>query len=562
MIDWSRTSNRDFREIPPKLGTMSLLVAAIAFALTWVTAPDYGVASDVGNYFASSLRLLAWFREFTSGVLSGSPTAALEPETVFEAWRWYLPRLPHPPLARELSGFGWLLAHRWTDTMTAYRIAVMLAYAMLIAWVTVFTHWSLRSRLAGLSAGLATLAYPALFAHGHLAHTDLFLTLFWFGAGASIVVFERTRRIGWLVAAGLLTGAAAATKFSGLLLVPVLAIWLMVRRPRLFIPALLIAGLAGVTLFFAVNPVTWVAPDVAFSDYFGAGTARATGEMTRLRTEYFGTIYEFRPPFHYPWVWTLIVIPPTLLAAAALGVTYVRRSWLVSFCFLNMGVLYAALLLPSAPLHDGVRLFLPALPFQCVLVGIGVLHGIEWLAARLPSVGRPWLEALVVIAVIAPAGATTARVHPYQLSYANFLVGGTSGAEARGLEVTNLKEVLSPVVLLELAQLIPDDAVVDPGFLAEELCFYQAQGYAPRWQVETEVVGSDGSRAATLSCRAGSVLPIALPRAAAAPNFVFVLNRKAVWRPLDRALFLYGGDPAYEISLAGVPLFRAYRLQE
>lgn len=562
MIDWSRTSNRDFREIPPKLGTMSLLLATLAFVLTWITAPDYGIGSDVGNYFASSLRLLAWFREFFSGVLSGRPTAALDTETVFEAWRWYLPRLPHPPVARELSGFTWLLAHRWTDTLTAYRIAVMLAYAMLIAWVTVFTHWSLRSRLAGLSAGLATLVYPTLFAHGHLAHTDLFLTLFWFGAGASIVVFERTRRIGWLVAAGLLTGAAAATKFSGLLLVPVLAAWLLARRPRQLGPAVFIAALAGVTLFFAVNPVAWIAPEVALSDYFGAGTARAAGEMTRLRTEYFGRIYEFRPPFHYPWVWTLIVIPPSLLAAAVVGLAGIRRSWLVSFCLLNMGVLYAALLLPSAPLHDGVRLFLPALPFQCVLVGFGVLRSIDWLAARLPSVGRPWIEALVVIGVIAPAGAVTARVHPYQLSYANFLVGGTAGAEARGLEVTNLKEAFSPRVLLDLARIIPDDAVVDPGFMAEELCFYQAQGYAPRWRVETDVVGPDGSTRETLSCRAGSVLPIVLPRPAAAADFVFVLNREAVWRPVDRALFLYGGAPAYEISLAGVPLFRAYRLRE
>jgi hypothetical protein len=375
------------------------------------------------------------------------------------------------------------------------------------------------------------------------------------------VVFERTRRIGWLVAAGLLTGAAAATKFSGLLLLPVLAAWLLIRRPRQFLPALFIAGLAGILLFVAVNPVMWIAPGLGLEDYFGAGTARAAGEMTRLRTEYFGRIYEFRPPFHYPWVWTLLVVPPSLLVAAVVGLAQIRRSWLVPFCLLNMGVLYAALLLPSAPLHDGVRLLLPALPFQCVLVGLGVVRSIDWLAGKLPSVGRPWLEALVVIAAIAPAGAASARAHPYQLSYVNLLGGGTAGADALGLEVTNLKEAFSPRVLLDLAQIIPADAVVDPGFMAEELCFYEAQGYAPRWQVETEIVGPDGAWVETLSCRAGDVLPIALGRPAAPADFVFVLNRKAVWRPVDRALFLYGGEPAYELSVDGVPLFRAYRVR-
>lgn len=561
MIDWSRTTDRDFREIPPKLGTMSLLLAVLAFALTWSTVGDYGIVSDVGNYFVSSLLQLAWAREFFTGVLAGHPMKALDTETVFEAWRWYMPRLPHPPLSRELGGFTWLLAHRWTDTLTAYRLAVMLAHAALVAWVTVFTHWSLRSRLAGLAAGLAALAYPTLFAHGHFAHTDLFLALFWFGGAASIVVFERTRSMGWLVAAGLLVGAAAATKFSGLLLVPVFAIWLLIRRPKQFLPALIIAGLAGVALFVLVNPVMWIAPGVGMADYFGAGTTRAAAEMTRLRTEYFGTIYEFRPPVHYAWVWTLIVVPPGFLVAAAVALGEIRRNWLVSFCLLNMGILYAALLLPSAPLHDGVRLLLPVLPFQCVLVGLGTVRIIDLVSERLPSVGRPWLEALVMIAILAPAAASTVRAHPYELSYVNFLGGGTAGAAARGLEITNLKEAFSPRVVSDLSQIIPDGAVVDPGFMTEELCFYQAQGYAPRWEVETEVIGVDGTKAETLSCRAGSVLPIAVGRAAREPDFVFVLNRKAVWRPLDRALFLYGGEPAYELSLDGVPLFRAYRVR-
>lgn len=560
MIDWSKVTDRDFREVPPKLGTMALLLSAAAFVLVFATAADYGIASDVANYFASSLRIVDWTRTFVAELLAGLRTDALTRESVDEVWRWYAVRIPHPPLSRELGGLTWSLAHPWLDGLTAYRLAVMLSFAALVAWVTVFTHWVTRSRLAGLAGGLAVIAYPALFGHAHLAHTDLFLATFWFASAASLAVFDRTRRIGWLVAAGLLLGCAAATKFSGLLLAPVFVIWLVARRPREALPALVIVGLSAIALFFVVNPVMWVQPEVGLADYFRAGTTRAAGSMTRIRTEYFGQIYEFRPPFHYPWVWTLIVVPPTFLAAIAVAFTTVRRHWLVAFCLLNAGVLYAALLLPSAPMHDGIRLLLPVLPFQCVLVGAGVIEAIDWLTRRLSEAGRAWIEALVLVAVLAPAAAITVYVHPYQLSYVNFLVGGTSGADERGLEVTNLKEVFSPSVVADLAGIIEPGSVVDAGFLTEEVCFYRAAGLGRDWVVETPLEGADDSAGEALTCPTGDMLPEPLGRRARQPAYVFVLNREAVWRPRDAALW-NEATPAYEIGFDGVPLFRAFRIR-
>ncbi|MDH3428086.1 MAG: hypothetical protein OEM23_06580 [Gemmatimonadota bacterium] len=550
--------NHRYRDTPPKLRTMALMLGLLAIALVWLTMTDYGVASDVGNYFGSSLRQLAWAREFFENLRLGRPTAALEKDTVFEYWRWYLPRIPHPPLSRELGGLTWFLTHRWLDALTAYRLAVMLSYGVLVGWVAVFTFWAARSRLAGLIAGLAALSYPALFAHGHLAHTDLFLTTFWFIGAAAMAIYVRTLGVGWLVAAGLLLGAAAATKFTGVLLAPVLVLWLLVRRPSHAAGIVILAGVAVAT-FFAVNPVLWVAPKVGLADYLGAGIGRASGEMTRLRTEYFGRIYEFRPPWHYVWVWSAVVLPPSFMIAIAAAIMRLKQNWIVPFCLLNMGVLYAALLLPSAPMHDGIRLLLPVLPFQCVLVGIGGMRLIDFLESRLADTARPWLESLVVVALIVPAAASSVRIHPYQLSYVNLLVGGVSGAEAKGLEVTNLKEVFSRRVLADLNLMIPDGAVVDPGFLTEEMCFYQAQGFARTWTAETQLTREGGRSGEALACVSTEISPVLLNRKAREPDWVFVLNRKAVWRPVDRALFLYGGPPAYEISVDGVPLFRAYR---
>jgi len=232
-----------------------------------------------------------------------------------------------------------------------------------------------------------------------------------------------------------------------------------------------------------------------------------------------------------------------------------------------MVVLYGALALPSAPMHDGVRLFLPLFPFYCVLAGTGAVAVGEWvtrgLQVRFPAIAerRDLVVALSIVAFIAPAAFRTAQIHPYQLSYFNALVGGVEGAERRGLELTNLKEVLNRAVLEDLAETIPPDAKVDPGFFIEEMCFYQAVGWAPAgWQAETQLSNPDGSDDIALACEGPqSFATVALDRRAVAADFVFVLNRKAQWRRTESALIGFGGSPMFAVSLEGVPLMMVYR---
>jgi hypothetical protein len=537
----------------------------VAFAATAVTVIDYGIASDVGNYFYSSLRQLAWGRDLWTALLAGEPTTVLNRDVVFEHWRWYIERIPHPPLSRELSGLSWVLLRDVIDPLSAYRGAVMVTFAALAASVGVYTAWRSRSLAAGLAAGLAVPAFPVLFAHGHLAHTDLFLAAFWFWSVASLDVAVTEGGSGWFFASGLFLGAAAATKFSGLLLLPVLAVWLLANRSG--VAAFLVLCLAGALVFVAVNPVMWVDPMQGISDYLRAGLDRSAAEDTRIATEYFGAVYLFRPPWHYPYVWTAIVFPLSLLTAAGVGLFAPRSGALRGLAFLNMAVLYGALALPSAPMHDGVRLFLPLFPFYCVLAGSGTVAVGEWvtrgLQVRVPAIAerRDLVVALSIMTFISPAAFRTAQTHPYQLSYFNALVGGVEGAERRGLELTNLKEVLNRAMLEDLAETIPPDANVDPGFFIEEMCFYQAIGWAPAgWRAETQLSKPDGSDDIALACEGPqSFTTVALDRGAAAADFVFVLNRKAQWRRTESALIAFSGSPMFAVSLEGVPLMMVYR---
>lgn len=548
------------------ISVMALGLFVVAMVAMFATQRDYGVVSDVSNYFFNSVRQLAWMEDLWQALLEGHPGTVLNRESVLEHWRVDPTRIPHPPLSREISGLGWLLFRGVFDAVGAYRVGVMLAYAALTAASAAFTATSTGSITAGVGAGLTILTMPVLFAHGHFAHTDLFLSTFWFASACCLYRWVEESRPAMLFTAGLLLGAALATKFTGLLLIPVIGLWLVLRRPRDAWWAILIVAVCAAAVFYLSNPIMWVDLKLGISDYLGAGLERTEGIGGKIQTEYFGQFYTYRGPWHYPFVWTAIVIPPTLLLSIAAGLFDRRRGELIGFCLLNAAVLYAALLVPSAPMHDGVRLFLAVFPFFAVLSGIGTAVLADRLAQLFRTDRRQTsslVTAVVLLALFVPAAGAVVRSHPYQLSYFNLLIGGIQGADEKGLEVTNLKEVLNEEALEDLTSLIPDDAILDAGFLFEEMCFNQNLDRAPRgWSVEVGWPLSDpvGSRL-NLICAGDPVrAPTAVDRLSRAPDFLLVLNRKAMWRPIEWAVHAQNA-PYYQVKLDGVSLLSLYRLR-
>lgn len=115
--------------------------------------------------------------------------------------------------------------YRWNDgdrLLLRGRVMVLLLAAALATIVFLWTRASWGLPAAALSL-LLTVASPDVLAHGQVVTTDMGAALFIF---ACVVAFERlTLRltVPRLLLAGLALGAALATKFSALILVPVLA---------------------------------------------------------------------------------------------------------------------------------------------------------------------------------------------------------------------------------------------------------------------------------------------------------------------------------------------------
>jgi hypothetical protein len=543
-------------------GAVFLVVLVVAI----LTAQDYGIASDVGNYFMDSLRQLTWLRGLGEGLLHGRPGDWLASDTVLTHWRTNAARIPHPPLSRELAGLSYAALRGPLGIVSSYRLPTMTGFALLVAAAGWFVRRGRGSLAEGLGASAAVALTPALFAYGHLALTDMILAVFWFLSVATLETHLRRGGRRWLVASGLLAGAACATKFTGVLLAPVLAGWLLWRGRWTWKGALILAA-SALAVFLVVNPVMWVEPLRGIQWFVGASVERSEHAWTRIQTYYFGRTYQFRPPWHYPFVWTAVVIPLPILACAGLGAVVDRGGRLSALCGLNLAVLYGAALLPFTPLHDGIRLFLPALPFLCLLAGVGA----GWAARRVAEVverpGRvraPYITGAVLALVFAPPARALVRTHPYELSYFNGLIGGIRGASARGLEISNLKEVLTPSLLDILAERIPAGAAVDPGFFFEEVCFYQRMGLAdPGWHLETAIPALDlpAGQSVWVTCASDPAANwAAIDRSPQPPEYLFVLNRRGFASSEEKAL-LDRGHPFFRLSLEDVPLMEVFRLE-
>lgn len=386
--------------------------------------------------------------------------AHMRPED--EAWR-----------QRRQWEFGKRFLYRWNDADTLFRrgrTAIALLACALAAGVFAWTrrHWGLPA--ASLALFLCVLS-PDVLAHGQIVSTDLGAALFVF---LSVAAFERvTERATWgrLAAAGAALGAALATKFSALVLLPVLGVLALAtvfwrepvamaltglragtrdpadRRARVVDVALVLVGMV-----LAAWLVIWAS--YLFQPSFTDDPAEnAAFDWDRLRPEsalvaepvllarrlrllpdpYLYGFFRFfkhseaRPSFllgersergfawYFPATFALktpIGLMVLLALCAATFRRHARSRRVALFLWLPVAV-YLALTLTRG-INIGHRHLLPIYPFLFVAAG------------RTATLVRPASRALgaVVLAAAAWYGVSVARVHPHYLAYFNEAAGG------------------------------------------------------------------------------------------------------------------------------------------
>ena len=371
--------------------------------------------------------------------------------------------------------FGKRFLYRWNDAdrLLFWGRLPVVALGGLIG-VSVF-FWARHRhglRAAALALFLCVLS-PDVLAHGQLVTTDVGIALFMF---LSVIAFDAASRrvsVGRVALAGLAAGAAFATKFSAVLLLPILASLALVaifapepmtlafpgrlpreaahRAARLAAMAGVLAAVAAFSLLIVwasygfrsrLSPdpeveaaFEWsrVEPDGALEKPV-ARFVRASGVLPEAFVFGFFRFFKHSEPrpafllgrvsnegwwYFFPVTFLLKTPVPLLALLGIAAVTRRRRprSWRDELVlWLPVGI-YAAVAVVRA-LNIGHRHLLPIYPFLFVAAG----RVADW---AFPSpAARTRVPALIVGTLCGWHVAATALIHPHYLAYVNELGGG------------------------------------------------------------------------------------------------------------------------------------------
>ena len=225
------------------------------------------------------------------------------------------------------------------------------------------------------------------------------------------------------------------------------------------------------------NPAWWRETLPRLAHYYTLSTNRRDA-LPDIQIIYFGQTYEYTLPWHNAWVLLGITVPVTILFAAAIGIVWALDGFVATgfplYFLLHFSTLPVLRMLPT-PAHDGVRLFLPTFFFLAAFSGWGTVALARDLACRLGLQTRLVLLCLAAV-ILGPAAVDLARVHPFELSYYNALIGGPQGAWRRGFELTYWFDAFNEQTLADLNKELPPGAEVDfPNELTNPMTFMELQ---------------------------------------------------------------------------------------
>jgi hypothetical protein len=531
---------------------LSIFVAVISLAILLVTSRDYGMVWDEGHTIRRELILGSWLEWIVRPPARFTRADAFS-ETAFQKYWPFSREEPdgHPPFYAMIGLAGWSITHTFLEPLDAYRFGPMLLFAVTNGIVC----WHL-SRTQGVAAGITAasilLFMPRMFAHAHYAHYDMPMTCLWLLAQVAFMSCLRSSR--WIVPFGVMLGLAAATKFTGWF-APVASIvwvvayealpWLRHWWKHTPLPAELsqLAGtraviygvFAAVVVLYVIQPPWWFSPWEGIVRFLESNLTRA--DTKPISTLYLGTTYAFSLPWHNTIVLTAVAVPVFAQVLGVIGMIAIfarRRTdrgpviWVLSWL-----VLMVVRALPTAPGHDGVRLFLPSIASLAVLAGIGA----AWLIDVLRSGRLRWVAIGLPIVAVAECLLGIVQLYPYTLSYYNHAVGGLRGAERRGFELTYYWDTAGPE-FLDWARSQAKEGPVELRFPSDliNMPFLREWGVLPR---QVSVEGLENTQR---------------------PYYV-LQRRRGLYYPIDSWLD-ENGTPVMVITRQGVDLFRVYSFEE
>ena len=330
------------------------------------------------------------------------------------------------------------------DLMLLARIPNLLLGGLIVGLIGWWAYRLWGGGAAVLAMALACLD-PNLVAHSSLVTTDAGATLFIFSTIYLLWEYVRSRSYWYLAFAGISLGIALVSKFSTVLLVPIVGLIIalsvvfddvdrngfsaqenkppfgeqMLQAIAAFFLMVLVAALLIPAAYFFQGFQPWLTGFRRFMELAQEGQpAFFLGEISYEGSwAYYPVAFLIKTP-----IGTLLLVAASLVFYRA-GNTLRRREMI----FLFLPVVIVFLSVTQAKVNIGLRHILPVYPFLFVL------------ASRLATLNfrRRWLGQFLVGAVLLFTAVSALRIAPHHLAYFNEFVGGP-GEGYRYLSDSNL----------------------------------------------------------------------------------------------------------------------------
>ena len=463
---------------------IDLLIGAALFIGTILllsqTSLSLGFTRDEGYYFKAGELYFGWFRELYQDWSNGHFWRPFQQDIIDKHWRY---NHEHPVLVKAAFALSWgVLKEQWglfDLHSSAFRFPAWVFAGMSVALVYALAR-ALLPRRTALLAAFMWISMPRVFWHMHLACFDIPV------CAAHLWLVYAYYKGRWSLKGGLLIGIAFGLAISvkhNVLVTPAFFVlhWLIMEargfkrtQSSFVVPAIpasfFFLAFVGPLVFVAHWPYVWSKTVERIGWYLGF----------HLKHEHYPILW-FKdllaaPPFPVscPFVMSAVTIPLPLLVLFLLGTIwamiatvrtilcrlrgareeesgYVPLGSLKSeptgsvafLLLLNIAFPFLLIALPSSPIFGGTKHWMNALPFLCILGAWVLEEALCRLKAFVAANGAQlnkriygFVVGALMVGILIPGLAITARVHPFGLSSYNSVVGYARGAANTGFQRT------------------------------------------------------------------------------------------------------------------------------
>ena len=274
---------------------------------------------------------------------------------------------------------------------------------------------------------------PSWMGQARYVTTDLAFGLFFVMTGLGVALYMKERRLKWLLGAGAMTGLALSSKFSGLLLPPLVGGVIFLQQTVLLKQgfgkgvreAARVSGillLCGFLVLFSVFELHWLFGTTSFLDgptHWLKGLDRFTEIRDAGRGAFLLGAYS---PSGFVGFFPILLVtktPIVLLLLSVIGATHRRATELEQpqGILLLMGALFLLASILSF-VNLGYRHLTPLFPIGWVLGAFGLMKLKDYLGSK-----RAWAWAVPFALFLEVLGG-----HPHYLPWTNAFGGGTEEA--------------------------------------------------------------------------------------------------------------------------------------